>query len=213
MWSARQVGTILAYAAIPLVLVVGSVALAVAEGAPARTATPVTTSSPPQATKTTEPRPTKTEAPASAMPTATIAKPSPSATASPTPVPPTASATTGAQPTSTSATSVPATATGGAPSLPVAPRAESCGPSQGWSRIYRVRPGDTLFGIALRYGTSVWQLRQANCRNSTAVLPGECLWVPATQPVRCDYCSLPAPRWKWRQPLPWMGVPGSPPDP
>jgi hypothetical protein len=213
MWSARQVGTILAYAAIPLLLVVGSVALAVAEGAPGGTATPATTSSPPQTTQTTKPRPTKTEAPASTMPTATIPTPVASATPSPTRVPPTVSPTTAAQPAGTSRTSAPATATGGPTNLPVAPQAESCGPFRGWSKIYRVKPGDTLFGIALRYRTSVWQLRQANCRNSAAVFPGDRLWVPAPQPVRCEHCALPAFRWEWRQHLPWMGIPGFSPDP
>jgi LysM repeat protein len=213
MWSARQVGTILAYAAIPLLLVVGSVALAVTEGAPAATATPGATIRPPQVTQTTTPRPTEKVAPASTIPMTSTPKAVASPTPSPTPIPPTASSTSGPQPTSTSASTAPAAATEGALSLPVAPRTEPCGPFRGWNKSYVVRPGDTLFAIALRYRTSVWQLRQANCRNSTVVFPGECLWVPAPEASHCEDCSLPGSRWKWQDHLPWTGVPGFSPDP
>ena len=81
MWSARRVGTILAYAAIPLLLVVGSVALAVTEGVPAPKAAPTLTSSPAPATRTQMPQPSHTETPTSAM----AAEPAAGPTANPTP--------------------------------------------------------------------------------------------------------------------------------
>jgi len=44
---------------------------------------------------------------------------------------------------------------------------------------YVVRPGDTLGGIALRYGVSVRRLRAANHLRSTVIDPGQVLIVPA----------------------------------
>jgi N-acetylmuramoyl-L-alanine amidase len=44
---------------------------------------------------------------------------------------------------------------------------------------YVVHPGDTLGGIALRYGVSVRRLRAANRLRSTAIEPGQVLTVPA----------------------------------
>ncbi len=54
----------------------------------------------------------------------------------------------------------------------------SCGPIAGWVHTYYVRPGDTLFHIALLYGTTVEDLIFANCRSSSEIFPGEILWVP-----------------------------------
>ncbi len=53
-----------------------------------------------------------------------------------------------------------------------------CGPPYGWQQSYLVQPGDTLFHIALLYGTSVTQLQRANCRSTTGINTGERLWVP-----------------------------------
>lgn len=48
----------------------------------------------------------------------------------------------------------------------------------GW--WYVVRPGDTLYSIARRFGTTVWVLRQANnLANPNRIYAGQRLWIPA----------------------------------
>ena len=54
-----------------------------------------------------------------------------------------------------------------------------CGPPFGWVRNYIVRPGDTLFRIALAYNLTYPQLQRANCMgSSTTIYTGQRLWVP-----------------------------------
>ena len=54
-----------------------------------------------------------------------------------------------------------------------------CGAPAGWVRAYTVRPGDTLFRIALSYGITYPQLQRANCMgSSTTIYTGQRLWVP-----------------------------------
>jgi LysM repeat protein len=54
-----------------------------------------------------------------------------------------------------------------------------CGPPAGYVRRYVVRPGDTLFRIALSYGLTYPQLQRANCMgSSTTIYTGQILWVP-----------------------------------
>ena len=215
MWSARQVGIILAYAAVPLLLVVGSVALAVTEGAPAPQASPAASNNSTPTMVTPTVRPTQTAPPTSTMPASTsTVKPAASTTASPTPLAPTASPTTAALPTASSPAAASSAGTAVAPtSLPVAPQAESCGPFPGWTNTYVVRPGDTLFRIALRHRTSVWELRQANCKDSAAVVPGERLWIPAEKSSHWKHRPLPAFRWQWWRQFPWADSPRSAPGP
>jgi hypothetical protein len=215
MWSARQVGIIIAYAAIPLLLVVGSVALAVTEGAPAPKATRMAAGIPASATRrpalTETPQPTSTTA--STPTTVVTTRPHASPTASPSLMPPTPSPRATTQTSGASPAPAPATATAGASSPPLARQGPSCGPFLGWSRTYVVRPGDTLFQIALRYRTSVWQLRQANCKDSTAVFPGERLCVPAFKTSQWEDRPVPPFHWNWWERFPWYVRPGSPPDP
>jgi len=52
-----------------------------------------------------------------------------------------------------------------------------CGPPLMWV-IYRVQPGDTLYGLAVRYGTSVYVLALANCMTSYTLRIGQPLYVP-----------------------------------
>jgi LysM repeat protein len=55
----------------------------------------------------------------------------------------------------------------------------ACGPPFGWVRTHIVQPGDTLFRIALLYGTTYPQLQRANCMgSSTIIYAGQRLWVP-----------------------------------
>ncbi|HEY3473939.1 MAG TPA: LysM peptidoglycan-binding domain-containing protein [Anaerolineales bacterium] len=54
-----------------------------------------------------------------------------------------------------------------------------CGHPANWVRAYIVRPGDTLFRIALSYGITYPQLQRANCMgSSTTIYTGQRLWVP-----------------------------------
>jgi LysM repeat protein len=58
-----------------------------------------------------------------------------------------------------------------------------CGPPFGWVRNYVVRPGDTLFRIALAYNTTYPRLQRANCMgSSTTIYVGQRLWVPNVPP-------------------------------
>jgi LysM repeat protein len=58
-----------------------------------------------------------------------------------------------------------------------------CGPPFGWVRGYTVRPGDTLFRIALAYNITYPQLQRANCMgSSTTIYTGQRLWVPNVPP-------------------------------
>jgi len=55
----------------------------------------------------------------------------------------------------------------------------ACGPPAGWVRTHIVQPGDTLFRIAVSYGTTYPQLQRANCMgSSTIIYAGQRLWVP-----------------------------------
>jgi LysM repeat protein len=68
---------------------------------------------------------------------------------------------------------VPAQAT--QPVTPIPTR--KCGPPSGWI-FYYVQPGDTLYSIATRYGTTVPQMMVANCLVSVNIVPGQPLYVP-----------------------------------
>lgn len=67
-----------------------------------------------------------------------------------------------------------------APAFPAFPTSTSlqCGPLPGWIYAYTVKSGDTLFRIALLYSTTTANLMTANCKTSTAIFPGDRLWVP-----------------------------------
>jgi LysM repeat protein len=55
----------------------------------------------------------------------------------------------------------------------------ACGPPIGWVKNHIVQRGDTLFRIALSYGTTYPQLQRANCMgSSTIIYTGQRLWVP-----------------------------------
>ena len=183
MGAVRQAATVLVYAFVPVLLVFGSLALALTESHPAQSAAP-----PPLAqvtTPTSRPAASHTSAGAaptsssSASVTATVRLP----TASPTSAPSTATLVLHAE-TATPATPLP-TASAQVQML-IAPTM-GCGPFQGWIMGYVVRPGDTLYRIALRYRTSVSDLKQGNCKTSSFIYVGERLWVP----------HGPAYGWRW----------------
>ncbi len=54
-----------------------------------------------------------------------------------------------------------------------------CGPPRGWV-VYRVQPGDTLYGLSRRYQTTVQALALANCLTTYTLRVGQPLYVPPT---------------------------------
>lgn len=161
MHTLRQAASGLLYALLSILLVVGSLSIALSER---------NVIAPPLATST----PTRSESQA--------------ATSTPTPTP------TVTQPIDTSSApmlTLPVVIT--SPTASVTPyifyaqpptrTAISCGPFYGWVRAYTVQPGDSLFGIATQFGTTVSALERANCRTSSLIYAGERLWVPYAAPV------------------------------
>lgn len=55
----------------------------------------------------------------------------------------------------------------------------ACGAPFGWVR-YTVQPGDNLYRISLLYRITVTELKQANCLTSDVISVGQLLWVPNT---------------------------------
>lgn len=47
--------------------------------------------------------------------------------------------------------------------------------SMGWAQTYYVQPGDSLYSIAARYGTSITALQQSNGLKSSTLYPGQAL--------------------------------------
>jgi LysM repeat protein len=171
-------------------VVVGSTVLTLEEGRVRRVAQPTATPTFWLAilpTSTLPPPPTTTNTPtstATAMPTATTAA------EEPTPVPPTATYTP--PPTPTRAPTK--------PPLPTATRV--CRVPAGW-RVYVIRRGDTLSGLARFYRTTVQAIVDANCLSSYNIRAGDSLYLPAPPPTatptatpRATVCQ-PAPPEGW----------------
>jgi LysM repeat protein len=84
-------------------------------------------------------------------------------------------------PTATFA-SAPTATSAPAPTLTTAPTVAACNPRANWP-VYTVQQGDTLFGIALRVGSSVDDLTAANClANASTIYTGQRLYVPSVPP-------------------------------
>jgi len=66
------------------------------------------------------------------------------------------------------------------PAPPPAPKATRASASSAGARIHIVKTGDTLFGLARRYGTTIQSLREANRMSSGQALPvGRRLTIPS----------------------------------
>jgi LysM repeat protein len=180
MKSMRQLGTALFYALVSVVLVVGGLSLALAEGginAPHPTAKPSPTlffsSTPPSAETATAPfAPSST--PQIVYVTATQAftatQPFPS-------IAPSTTQQVYVYPTATTRTYYP---------TPV-----HCGPYYGWIKSYTVQQGDTLFHISTLYQTTVTALQVANCLSGTFIYPGELLWIPNVATITPGVTMIP----------------------
>ena len=84
-------------------------------------------------------------------------------------------------PVATNTPSIPATAlptnTLPPPIIPTQPPIEGCGPPASWV-IYTVQAGDTIASISSAFNVTTNQLMYANCLTSTAIYPGQFLYVP-----------------------------------
>lgn len=63
--------------------------------------------------------------------------------------------------------------------------------ASGWIRNYVVRPGDTFYNIAARYGTNANLIKSVNCRVSDIIYSGETLWVPNVPTRTPTFTPLP----------------------
>jgi len=210
MQAARQLGGGLIYGLVSIVLVVGSLSLALAENAaPPTHLTP--TSALPAAPQTLTPtQPGSTEFPTSTpLPTPT---PLPPTNCPPPPgwilisVQPGDTLTNLATRYNTSADLIgqgnclltSSLAIGYGLYVPYTPPQFQptpvilCGPIPGWIRNYIVQPGDDLYRIALRYGTATTELQRANCiTNPNAIPVGLQLWVPKVPTITPGITFIP----------------------
>ena len=222
MNNLRQVGLGLLVAVVSVVILFGSLSLAMLEGAaplalsPAITWTPRSISPTPSASpfsSITLATPAPSKLTLTGSPKATL-RPNPKATTSPTPTssptgtltpPPTAyckypsnwspiilqSGDTLKRLASTYQTTEKALVQGNCmvskelipgallyiPDLPMPQKTITYGPPLGWV-YYVIKPGDTLSGIAMFYGTTVQQLMSANRLESSTIWSGQRLLVP-----------------------------------
>lgn len=174
MQTVRQMASGLVYAVVSLLLVIGSLALSLAQ---ARTPPPTPASIPASVTSTNtriaSPQPTQSAAPASPSMTETRA----------------AASTPDAAITASS--SSPAITATRSTSRPLQTSTSGCGPYAGWVRAYIVQPGDTLFRIATMHGIRVEILQRANCKTGTLIYAGERLWVPFVLPPPTELTIIP----------------------
>ncbi len=177
MNSFRSLGTALIYAIISVILVVGGLSLALAEGglnAPKPTEHPSPTLF---ASRVPATQPgAAASLPPSSTPQIVFVTATEPASVTPAMVLPSASP----QPPATSTARIYSTAT------PV-----HCGPYYGWVKNYVVQQGDTLYHIATQYQTTVPALQTANCLQDTLIVPGERLWVPNVATVTPGVTAFP----------------------
>jgi LysM repeat protein len=108
--------------------------------------------------------------------------PSPAVSASPSP--------------SATSTTVPPVLVPSLTAVAAPPLIPSCPQPPGWF-VYTVQPGDTLAGLAWRYGITVLALKEANCLSALAIHPGQQVFLPPAV-----YAS-PTP-WSCGPPLGWV---------
>ena len=92
-----------------------------------------------------------------------------------------------------------------------------CGAPFGWVQII-VQPGDTLFHISQLYGVTVSQLQRANCLGySTTLITGQRLWVPnvvtstpSATPINIEFDTLTPLPTAQRTPSPPTSTPEPP---
>ncbi len=161
MQTMRQAAGGLIYAVLSIVLVLGSLSVALAE----RNASTPPAVAPSPTLIVPSPLPSFT--PPAATDNATVSNTS---TAT--------SIATGRQPSATVAANYPTVASTRRPATATHAATSACGPFPGWVKAYVVQPGDTMFHIAVLYQTTVTSLQRANCKTNYLIFAGERLWVP-----------------------------------
>ena len=83
--------------------------------------------------------------------------------------------------------------------LPPTPVPATCvsRPPAGWVS-YTVRPGETLYALAIRHRTTLIQVQQANCLASDAIYAGQSIYLPPLPPTATPTWTLPptaTPTW------------------
>ncbi len=92
---------------------------------------------------------------------------------------------------------------------PTPPTRQPCGPPVFWVQ-YVVRPGDTMFSLALHHGTTVYAIINANCLSSSGLRAGQVIFLP---PLRVTATPLPSPTERpSATPLPPTNAPNPPTD-
>lgn len=185
MNSLRQLGTGLLYAVVSVVLVVGGLSLALAEGG-SGSGSPTLQPSPTLLVPTNSQSSIATPIMPTAAPASSATSQAPAATATPQALVITATPIILPSPTSRPYASPRPTST-----RAFYPTPFHCGPYSGWVLSYTVQPGDTLFHIATLYRTTVSALQIANCIPGTLILPGERLWVPNVPTVTPGVTVIP----------------------
>jgi LysM repeat protein len=99
-------------------------------------------------------------------------------------------------PPSATSTAVPPVSTPSMTPVALPPLIPSCPQPPGWF-VYTVRPGDTLAGLAWRYGITALALKEANCLSTLVIHPGQQVFLPPAV-----YAS-PTP-WSCGPPLGWV---------
>jgi LysM repeat protein len=76
--------------------------------------------------------------------------------------------------------------------LPPTPVPTTCvsRPPAGWVS-YTVRPGETLYALAIRHRTTLIQVQQANCLASDAIYAGQSIYLPPLPPTATPTWTLP----------------------
>lgn len=67
-----------------------------------------------------------------------------------------------------------------------------CGPPTWW-KLVEVQRGDTLYSLALRYGTTVEEIRWANCLSSDKIIAGQPIFLPPTVVMTPTFTRTPSP--------------------
>lgn len=175
MQAVRQAGSGLIYAVLSIVLVVGSLSVALAER---------NVNTPGAATATSSPMPSPTDTPLSSAPAASATQ-IPAVSEATTPTPSLAALS------STPVVNYPTLAPTRRVPTPTPVARTTCGPLPGWVKAYIVQPGDSMFHIATLYRTTVSALQRANCKTSFLIFAGERLWVPNVSTVTPGVTIIP----------------------
>jgi len=167
MQTVRQMASGIVYAIVSLLLVIGSLALSLAQG-DSELPQPLNPTAPPTSTPTKPPafEPTATASFTQAIGATAIA-------------------------TQIAPTSTYLFPTSAATARPKSTSSWICGPYAGWVRGYVVETGDTLYRIATLHGITVKELQRANCKTGTVIYAGEILWVPYVLPPATELTVIP----------------------